>query len=1301
MSWSAIDEHVVSLVAKGRLDAEDAAAMLTKIAATPSTTPLSAEPLAVVSMALRLPDASTTEQLWEQLRVQRSSITTFPKQRFDLVVNVRDKLIEQYADEWPRLQEDPRSYGGWLRNIDQFDPEAFGLSAYEGQFMGPSERIFLDVADEALIRAGLGRRQLAGSSTGVFVAHSPYPVFEYLELFDDVDERAFISNIPANLGYHLAYLLDLRGPVLTVNTSCSSSLAALHQAKHALRNGECNAAVVAGVNLVLFPFWGKAPDHVIRSPRFRCSSYQKDADGMIGGEGVVVIVLKRLADAVREGNHIHAVIRGSAMNSDGASNGMPAPNPEAQANVIQRAFADAGVSAESIGYVEGHGTGTQLGDMIEVDGLARAFRADGGSVRHCRLGSIKANLGHLGDAAGLAGLVSAVLNVEHGEIPGLAGLTEHSELIDFHGSPFVVSGNNESWLPSGGAPRRAGVSSFGISGTNVHVVVEQYDPKQPGEETSMPTPIPVLVSARSRWAFWELIDRLADQIRGNPKWVVDDIAYSLGVRRQHETVRAGVFADSTDDLLNKLDRLLSLRSFERVPESFCRNGIFIADEPESAGPTLQMFDSYQGAASQADIVLMREFVSGVDVASKVAARLRGKLLPLSVVASSPRRIWPGTCGGGPVDVDDLFFAAQWVPSDTVARPDSEFTAGRMWVLFGSGGLEQAPVLECLRRRLADAEAWVVHVVKGADFRKVGPDNYEMDFERAEHYQALWHHLGDAAMSTLAGVVQAGALAEVSACMRDLVGVRRAQHEGVFPAFHLAQSLIAQSVDQPLRFGILTTRAEQVLPAEPCEPARVTAFGLAKVLGQELPTVTEVLIDHDLSGSPEDIAAQLFSELACDTQSRHDLVAYRLGRRMTKQVVRDSAGQERELPVRSGGTYVVAGGTGYLGMQVGLFLSQRDASNIVLLSRNGLPDRSQWDELVGRGDEELDYKIASILQMEAMGATVVLPRCDVTDTASVSSVLGRIRAEYGPVHGCLVLVKQLYHLRISELTYEQFVAGIENRVVGTWLLQHELASSSLDFFVMFSSISSLMGAKGASECCAVNQYLDAMAPYLNTAGVPAASLNLTLILDDKRDFGNKTVIPPIDFVEFQAALARFFRNGHVLDIVTRLDLEQVHYLRPVLKIPFAESVWREAEAYVAQRMPATPTDDHAGADDELALDEEEIRVRLAEVWQKTLGIKAPTSTDSFFAAGGTSLTALRFVQLFRQALPTVKFAAADIFAMPTFSAQLAHAMESFGAIPAASTEDSSDDLAQLLVAVENGQLSGPEAAAIFENKQYND
>ena len=422
--------------------------------------------------------------------------------------------------------------------------------------MDPQQRIMLEVAYDALDHAGLAREQLAGTRMGIFVGvhghASDYLLLQNANL-DALDSFSGTGAAHNLLAGRLSFLLDTHGPAMVVDTACSSSLVALHLAIQSLRLGELSSALVGGVNLILTPNFTIAASRMhMLAPDGRCKAFDCRADGFVRSEGCGVVVLKRLSDALANRDAILAVIRGSAINQDGHTNGITAPNGLAQRRVIERALADAGVTGEQISFVEAHGTGTALGDPIEIEALSATIGVSNRDAEPCYVGSVKTNIGHLEGAAGIVGLIKASLVLKHGEIPPNLHFTELNPHIKIAGTRLKFPQSVETWKPTN-TPRLASVSSFGWSGTNAHVILEE----PPADAARLQAPahdVRVLaISARSSEALAAMTQRMRDRLRDNPPIDIDDLCFTAAVRRSHHEYRLAAVGRSVTDLANGID----------------------------------------------------------------------------------------------------------------------------------------------------------------------------------------------------------------------------------------------------------------------------------------------------------------------------------------------------------------------------------------------------------------------------------------------------------------------------------------------------------------------------------------------------------------------------------------------------------------------------------------------------------------------------------------------------------------------------------------------------------------------------
>ncbi len=461
------------------------------------------EPIAIVGIGCRFPGAvNSPDTFWQLLEEGVDAMSEIPPERWD---------IDEYYD--PDAEAPGKMYvreGGFVDDIDLFDPQFFRISPREAQTLDPQQRMLLEVVWEALEDAGESADRVRGSDTGFFMGLSwhDYERNAYGMNPERLDAYSAMGNTQSIAVGRLAFALGAHGPTTLLDTACSSSLVSVHAACQSLRSGETHMALAGGVNLMISPlstiFCCKIK---ALAPDSRCKTYDAAADGYARGEGCGVVVLKRLSDALADGNHIRAVIRGTAINHDGPSSGLTVPNRGAQQRVIESALKDGGLEPLDVTYIEAHGTGTSLGDPIEIGALGDALGAGRPQDRPLRVGSVKTNIGHLEAAAGIAGLIKAALAVEHGKIPKHLHFKEPSPHIDWEAFPVEVPKSTLPWLPG---QRIAGISSFGFSGTNAHVIIEQA-PQQDGESAKSDSKPEILcLSARSENALMELAGRYED-----------------------------------------------------------------------------------------------------------------------------------------------------------------------------------------------------------------------------------------------------------------------------------------------------------------------------------------------------------------------------------------------------------------------------------------------------------------------------------------------------------------------------------------------------------------------------------------------------------------------------------------------------------------------------------------------------------------------------------------------------------------------------------------------------------------------
>ena len=520
--------------------------------------------IAVIGMAGRVAGSDNLQDFWYDLRASKDLVTEIPPDHWD---------YRPWFDERRNMPNKTYSkWGSFIKDIDKFDPSFFDVSRWEADWMDPQLRLYLEVVQETIEDAGYGA-DIYGTDTGVYTGVCFHEYWD--EIVRDqtpLTSYEHVSSVMSMLSCRISYAYDLQGGSIPLDNACASSLTAMHLACRALQRKECGMAVVGGLNALLSPLhYVYFSQLSALSPTGRCHAFDKAADGYVPGEGVLALLLKPLPKAIQDGDNIHVVIKGSAVNHVGRSNNPAAPRPELQTKVILKAWEDAGIEPETITYLEAHGTGTELGDPIEVNALKKAFAGHTKQVAFCELGSAKAHIGHLEGAAGVASVIKVILSMQHGQIPAMPNFQELNPYVRLENSPFNITLSLKNWAPPDGQLRRAGVSSFGMTGNNAHMVLEEF-PRKPVSSSFKEGIFILSAKTEERLQAYALkFKNYLEQGENIPAW--QDCIYTLQVGREHFDYRLAIVCSSYEELK------VALEAYLQKTENF--NGLYhyAADTP--------------------------------------------------------------------------------------------------------------------------------------------------------------------------------------------------------------------------------------------------------------------------------------------------------------------------------------------------------------------------------------------------------------------------------------------------------------------------------------------------------------------------------------------------------------------------------------------------------------------------------------------------------------------------------------------------------------------------------------------------
>ncbi|RKZ68397.1 MAG: hypothetical protein DRQ99_03980, partial [Candidatus Parabeggiatoa sp. nov. 3] len=514
--------------------------------------------IAIIGMSGRFPGANGLDEFWDNLKNGICSVTEIPTERWS---------INHYYDPDPKVPGKSYSkWGGFLEDFDKFDPLFFNISPAEAELMDPQQRWFLQEAWCAFENAGYSAQSLSNTKCGVYVGVMGN---DYVTLLDNSrPAQEMLGNSGSILASRIAYFLNLKGPVVTLDTACSSSLVAIHLACQSLKEGETEMMLAGGVTLYVTekPYIQMSKAGML-SPDNKCKTFDNSANGFVPAEGVGVVVLKLLDKAMTDGDFIYGVIKGTGINQDGETNGITAPSSESQKALEIAVYDKNKINPETITYVEAHGTGTKLGDPIEIDALTCAFRKYTQKKQYCFIGSVKTNLGHTSAAAGVASVMKVLLALKHRQIPPSLHFENENEHINFKDSPFKVNSTLREWKTEANILRRAAISSFGFSGTNAHIVLEEYEQPRPISDSRSQYPQLIVLSAKNDNRLQAVAQQMVDFLEKHPDILWPNLAYTLQVGREAMEERLAMVASGVEDFKKKLTQYVQgqteIDDFER------------------------------------------------------------------------------------------------------------------------------------------------------------------------------------------------------------------------------------------------------------------------------------------------------------------------------------------------------------------------------------------------------------------------------------------------------------------------------------------------------------------------------------------------------------------------------------------------------------------------------------------------------------------------------------------------------------------------------------------------------------------
>lgn len=962
--------------------------------------------VAVIGMACRFPEADNPEAFWKNLVNGRESIRFF----------TQEELAAAGIPEEVRTLPGYVPANGYLAGIREFDAAFFGYTPKEAEIIDPQQRLFLEECWHALESAGYDPSRYAGE-IGVFggMGLSIYMLHNLAHIISSTTSTdAFAASLANDKDFittRASYKLNLRGPSVNVNTACSTSLVAAHMAARALLDGECDIAMAGGVSLHVPPEAGYVyQPGMIASPDGHCRAFADDAMGTVGGSGCGVVVLKLLSRAIADGDHIHAVIKGSAINNDGSDKvGFTAPGVNRQRDVIRAALATAEISSGEVQYVETHGTGTPMGDPIEIQALTEAFSAGTDRKTPCYVGSVKSNIGHLDTAAGVAGLIKAVLSLENGKIPPSLHCEKPSEKIGFDKTPFRVAQNLLDWPE--GEKRRAAVSSFGIGGTNAHMVLEEAPQAPVTTDDDGIWCIPV--SARSTRSALTVALRLAEHLLQHPDARANDVWFTLAEGRKRFSTRAVIMADSREGAAKALKELKETDLLRLDAEGQIVSG--------RANPVIEGACTGEPFAEAKSFA--GEWLTGEEGKAALHLPAKHKRVPLPTYVFDNEVYWieppkPAPAKEPEHDVPTKLPMARWFHyAAWEALPARRKVAATPLCVIRTDGPQQDNFLNAAKK-----ESPLLSTVHSGNL--VLPKQAEGFTPPTFLHTAALDGLPHDAKGFAAAL--AGLVADIRALAAALEGrparlILLAPHEGgteTAPNPFLSHLHAAAGVVQTEYANIDTRILYAAWPA--------CTFGTIH--------------------AADALFAKTPSKALLHSGGRFHAAAH--------PSLEGLSASEGSARIRQGGTYLITGGLGGIGLSIAAHLARHFRARLILVSRHA-PDAAQR---------------AAIMAMEADGAQVTTAALDITDATALAQLVD----EQGPIHGVIHAAGVAGGSLLARTDEAEIRRVTEAKIAGALAIEQAFAGKEPDWIALCSSLTATFGTPGQIAYAAANAWLDTFA-----------------------------------------------------------------------------------------------------------------------------------------------------------------------------------------------------------------------------------
>lgn len=1174
--------------------------------------------IAVVGMACMVPGANNIDEFWENIKNGVESIHFFSDEELRKA-GVREEELK-----------DPNyiKATGYLKDADKFDAEFFNFSPSEAEALDPQRRIFLECGWKALENSGYAPQNYDGE-IGVYsgIGYNMYGTNNVFSDLDDIENggvmQFFINSDKDYCSTALSYKLNLTGPSMNIQTACSSALVAVHMARLALLTGECDMAIVGGSSLDVS--WNCGYKYIkgsILSKTGHCRAFDAESEGTVFGSGCGVVVLKKLENAIEDHDNIHAIIKGSAINNDGSQKiGFTAPSVEGQSKVVVTALANSDCNAETISYIETHGTGTELGDPIEVESLTQAFNEYTSKKQFCAIGSVKPNIGHLNAAAGIVGFIKTVLCLEHEMLPPLVNYEAPNPKIDFKNSPFYINTKLKKWESDTGV-LRAGVSSLGVGGTNAHVILQNFSSEHKAERDIYENEIySIPVSAKSEHALDEYLNNLKNYlIENRDKIKLKDIAFTMQCGRNHFEKRRVVVGRSVSDIIENI----------------------------SQGEFLEKDKNISNTLESSQIRLAMLWINEEDVDwNQLYEDKEVFRIPLPTYPFENKSYWiepkkdksiknkEFEVASKKQDISDWFYVPSW-NNEPLPFEKSE-RKKHCRILF----LDNYNVVDQISKKVKQLGDDIIVVNVSNDFKNHGDFVYSIRSNEPDDYVKLIEDLtkeGKEFDSAIFGLgITDNSIWEENDSQQDIFN--KVQELVYYTLLYYIQALNKCGITRKEGIIFLTNNMFNITGVEKHQPEKITISSICKITQQEYLNIKCKVIDIVLEDNKERMD-MLLEELVKDIDFDNSdmVIAYRNSLRWVQTYKSIRVGEvENNNVLEEGDTALISGGLIGLPYLLTEFLSIKKKMKLLLLEERDFPNESEWESW-NENHTEIDQvkrKINNFKKLKEQGAEIIVKNIDTSSIEGTRKIIEAAEKKLGKINmvfHCFGGYADDRIMDIKNTNKEVSTKNFDGIIYGFFMLDEIFKERKLKNRIIMTSISSFIGGPRFASYAASGGAIVNYANKINKSNkwswqvqcwdsvdiewLDAQNNDMAMIRDLMMERILPTTLTSDEAIE---VLLRLFSNKQIQSVaISATDLLE-RYNRWV-KLEELHN-FDETEVIYKHDRP-----DNISA--EYKKPNTIIEKRLTKIWGEVLKINDIGGDDNFFELGGNSLLAVQLMNNIR-------------------------------------------------------------------------